>query len=289
LYASNNYTFSGYIYVGNPGGNVFGANFLMAALTTGTSIMPTTVSTAIAVSGSGWVPFSVTLTVPSNGSSYNLVIGCAGACLPTGSYLYCAFDDLSLTEAPCRGNAGSNQANHTGCCGVCPGSGVVIGTPSLSGLTYSWACNEPTCYMSSASASSPTVSPCYTATPTQYTLTISGPGCITSQSTVTVTTSQYVGANCCRLANPNAPVSDVINQPSHFTIFPNPASSEVTLSLSKSLDHLKIMDVSGKVIYETKDVGAGDLKIDVSRYAKGVYFIIGKTGNDTEKQKFIVE
>lgn len=279
FYASNNYTFQGYVYIGSG----FGCTYLTANLTTGTSISSGS-GTGISVTGSGWVSFSVNLTVPSNGSSYNLVIGPSGGCIPSNIYFYYALDDISLTQAPCIANAGPNKNNTTGCCSACPGMGVQIGTAGLSGLTYAWTCNT-TCYLSSTSVAQPTASPCYTTTPTTYTVTVSGPGCTTSTSTMQVTTTNYSGENCCRLIGPTS--ANVTN--SVFGIYPNPASNEVILTLNKSLDQIKVVDISGKVVFEDQDVHERTIKLDVSKYAKGVYFVISKTGDETEKQKVIIE
>lgn len=285
LYASNNYSFQGYVYLGN----VFATSLLTAKLTTGTTI-PNGTGVSISVTGSGWVAFSVTLTVPSNGSNYNLVIGPSTSCTPMTTYFYYAFDDLSLTQTPCVGDAGANQTNTPQCCGSpCPGVGVQIGTSGLSGLTYSWTCSaDPNCYISSTTSPTPTVSPCSAPSTTIYSVTVQGPGCITATYTMSVAT--HTVTNCCRLANPNDPGTvDGVNKVHHFTLFPNPAKDAVTLSLNNPLDHLKIVDASGKTVYEAKALATGDLKIDLSHFAKGIYFVIGKAGEDIEKQKFIVE
>jgi hypothetical protein len=38
-----------------------------------------------------------------------------------------------------------------------------------------------------------------------------------------------------------------------------------------------------------KNAAAGELKIDISKYTKGMYFISAKMGDTVEKQKLIVE
>ncbi|HXB40352.1 MAG TPA: T9SS type A sorting domain-containing protein [Bacteroidia bacterium] len=283
LYASNNYTFQGYVYLGSG----FGCSYLTADLTTGTTM---TSGTSISVTGSGWVAFSVTLTVPSNGSSYNLVLGptASNYCIPSPTYFYYAFDDLSLSQAPCVANAGSNKNNTTGCCTTCPGIGVQVGTAALSGLTYAWTCSAANCYISNASVAQPTVSPCYTTTPTTYSVTVSGPGCNTAISTMQVTTSTYGGANCCRIANPNHPEKNILFG-TNFGVFPNPANSEVTITLTKIVDYIRIIDISGKIMFETKNITDSHIIVDISKYAKGVYFVVAKTGEEVEKQKLIVE
>ncbi len=280
LYASNNYSFQGYMYLGSG----FGCSYLNAELTTGT--LTTGSCTSISVTGSGWVAFSVTLTVPSNGSSYNLVIGPSSGCIPSSSYFYYALDDLSLSQMACIANAGSNKNNTIGCCGACPGIGVKVGTAGLSGLTYAWTCNT-TCYLSNSSVAQPTVSPCYTVTPTTYTVTVSGPGCTTATSTMQVTTSQYTGVSCCRMINPNSAEKELPY--TSFGLFPNPANTQITITLSKTADYLRIIDMSGRIVFEAKNITGSNLMVDISKYAKGVYFVIAKTGDELEKQKLIVE
>ena len=47
--------------------------------------------------------------------------------------------------------------------------------------------------------------------------------------------------------------------------------------------------MQGRLIFEAKNIDAGESKIDLSKYNKGMYFIIAKIGNTIEKQKLIVE
>ena len=56
-----------------------------------------------------------------------------------------------------------------------------------------------------------------------------------------------------------------------FQIFPNPASSQFTLSFSANNFEVKIFSVLGTEIYSTP--ASGDIIIDLSDYPKGVYMV----------------
>lgn len=47
--------------------------------------------------------------------------------------------------------------------------------------------------------------------------------------------------------------------------------------------------MQGRLVYETKNADAGELKIDLARFVKGMYFVSAKMGDNVEKQKLIVE
>ena len=72
------------------------------------------------------------------------------------------------------------------------------------------------------------------------------------------------------------PVNTVIQekqQSKSFNVYPNPANNDVTISgNNSSLDEIQIVDICGKMIYQSK-VNTSDLKVDVSSWSAGLYFI----------------
>ena len=56
-----------------------------------------------------------------------------------------------------------------------------------------------------------------------------------------------------------------------FTLYPNPASTTVTVEADKPAE-VAILDVSGRQVMHTT-VGAGTTTVDISRLAQGVYFV----------------
>jgi hypothetical protein len=181
--------------------------------------------------------------------------------------------------AACPANAGPTTTDtNTLCCG-CSTAGVKIGTASVSGLSYAWT---PNVNLSSTTTATTTSTWC-AGTIEHYTLTVSGPGCATKTSTVNVSTI-YPGMSCCRIAG-----IETNTQASGFVVYPNPSNGEFTVSLTDKADYIQVIDVTGRLVFETKDIPAGETKLDLSKYNKGVYFIHVKKGDATEKQKLIVE
>ncbi len=55
-------------------------------------------------------------------------------------------------------------------------------------------------------------------------------------------------------------------------LYPNPASENLTLFNLPEAATLRIMDISGKTLLE-KEVQAGDVQLDISAFAKGMYIV----------------
>ncbi|MBE0655673.1 MAG: amidohydrolase family protein, partial [Bacteroidales bacterium] len=72
------------------------------------------------------------------------------------------------------------------------------------------------------------------------------------------------------------PVNTVVQEKRHsksFNVYPNPAKNDITISgNSYCLDEIQIVDICGKMIYQRK-VNTSDLKVDVSSWSAGLYFI----------------
>jgi hypothetical protein len=75
----------------------------------------------------------------------------------------------------------------------------------------------------------------------------------------------------------------------NFIVYPNPSSEQVTMSLYDKVELIQVIDMLGRLVFETKNTDAGEFKLDVSKYNKGIYFIRVKMGNTIEKQKLIIE
>jgi hypothetical protein len=89
----------------------------------------------------------------------------------------------------------------------------------------------------------------------------------------------------CRFATPQL----------NFTIYPNPAQSQVTISFystSSSSYLLTINDITGRKISEitgTSVQGSNEIDLDVSTYVKGVYLISYEEKNIRMIKKLVVE
>ena len=76
-----------------------------------------------------------------------------------------------------------------------------------------------------------------------------------------------------------------------FEMYPNPASSIVTVSLVNGLDNVSIelVDIQGRLISSYKDVTGVSMKVDLSSVSNGVYFIKVSSEGTIQTEKLIVE
>ena len=60
----------------------------------------------------------------------------------------------------------------------------------------------------------------------------------------------------------------------NYAIYPNPANTEINVSSNnQNLDSIVISDVMGKILVDYFDVNSDILKVDISSYAAGLYFV----------------
>lgn len=85
------------------------------------------------------------------------------------------------------------------------------------------------------------------------------------------------------LADFSTSVKEVANYNSNMLVAPNPANSFVQVTLPVAMQTLRIVDVTGRVVFEQNNIGTREYKADVRSLNTGVYFIHvtakdGKTG-----------
>jgi len=72
-------------------------------------------------------------------------------------------------------------------------------------------------------------------------------------------------------------------------VFPNPAEEFIVLSSQKSISEFSLIDSRGFIVLSNKTPFEGDLKIDLSSYASGIYtLIIRSEGNSISKKISII-
>lgn len=232
--------------------------------------------------GNNWIQVTMKVIPPSNGTYY-LVLGNSVICNDgANSILWkLLIDDVAMSVAPaCTANAGPDKGNTTPCCPGNPCSSVTIGTASIAGYTYVWS---PTSDLSNPYIAQPSATPCNTVTPTTYVVTVSGPNCADATDAVVVTTSQYHGASCCRIGNfSNQPITS-------FNVYPNPTKDKFIVTLYAAADYIKVMNATGKVVYEVDNITESEVQVDLSKHGKGIYFVTAKIGEKLEKQKVVIE
>jgi hypothetical protein len=72
-----------------------------------------------------------------------------------------------------------------------------------------------------------------------------------------------------------------------LTIYPNPATDEVNINVSTSLNHVRIINNVGQVVYE-KPAYDQTLKVNTSNLQQGVYFIEIQTENSKFVEKLVI-
>lgn len=137
-------------------------------------------------------------------------------------------------------------------------------TLNAAGATsYLWSTNST----QASIAISPTVN-------TQYTVTTTNSVGCTASKVVTVTVSK-----CTSIIDANA--EQVLR------VFPNPSNGQITI-LSTTAGTLKILDLSGRVVYEASFY-SGERNLDISALGKGLYFLQMHYSTASSTQKIIIE
>ena len=73
-----------------------------------------------------------------------------------------------------------------------------------------------------------------------------------------------------------------------LTMYPNPATNELTIESKMQNAEIEIRDVLGQMVYSTKAI-ASSSTIDISMLSKGVYFISLQNGKQTINKKLVKE
>jgi len=113
-------------------------------------------------------------------------------------------------------------------------------------------------------------------------------GCASAIDTVAVASN--TGSCSTRLAeNSNTSGSG------DFTVYPNPASSEVTIGFSSDKEtrySVTVADMTGRIIFNVDHnsvVGVNQYEMDLSTLAKGIYLIILNNGEEVLQSKIVVQ
>lgn len=72
-----------------------------------------------------------------------------------------------------------------------------------------------------------------------------------------------------------------------FSMFPNPASSVITINKIDKAGVIEIRDITGKLVYSEKAI-AGHLVINVSSYSNGIYFVTYRANGEIKNDKLIL-
>lgn len=75
---------------------------------------------------------------------------------------------------------------------------------------------------------------------------------------------------------------------SSVSLYPNPASSELTVSATSSINRIEIANLLGQKVYENATLGSNQATINVSTLQHGAYFVRVYTSEGTMTRKLIV-
>jgi hypothetical protein len=73
-----------------------------------------------------------------------------------------------------------------------------------------------------------------------------------------------------------------------FEVFPNPASSHIVLKSKHTNMSIGIFDAMGKIVYTASMDDSNELILDVSKWSKGVYLIVGNDGKNVYKKRLVL-
>ncbi len=84
--------------------------------------------------------------------------------------------------------------------------------------------------------------------------------------------------------------TDIFNQNTNITLFPNPAKEKLTVKLDTftPIQDISITDISGKIIHSQKTESLSTT-INTANFSKGIYFLTLQENDKKSIQKFIVE
>jgi hypothetical protein len=87
-------------------------------------------------------------------------------------------------------------------------------------------------------------------------------------------------------------ISDAVSVPgisvASVSLFPNPATSTVSLMMDSEIEEITITDLSGRIMHK-QQVGAKSLQIDISEFPDGLYLVHLTTQNEITIRKMLVE
>jgi len=73
----------------------------------------------------------------------------------------------------------------------------------------------------------------------------------------------------------------------NIQLFPNPAQSELNIQLTTAVEKIQVIDVLGKILFEKKTNNQQNLKINISQFQNGVYFVKAYSTQGVVVKKFV--
>jgi aminopeptidase N len=83
-------------------------------------------------------------------------------------------------------------------------------------------------------------------------------------------------------------LADITDANGNISVFPNPAKSSVTITSSEKISKIEIADTKGKIIFSSTNICDNEISVDLSKQAKGVYFVKVCFDNKMKVKKLIL-
>ena len=80
-----------------------------------------------------------------------------------------------------------------------------------------------------------------------------------------------------------------INNLSYLTVYPNPVSETLTISSTKLLNDIKVLDLSGKVIVNENNLSGNETRLDFTLFPKGVYNVVVTFKDNSKEVRKIIK
>ena len=76
------------------------------------------------------------------------------------------------------------------------------------------------------------------------------------------------------------------NSNTNLSIYPNPATTQLTIDVAAQINNINILDLTGKIVFNST---TNESIIDVSMLSKGIYLLQVNTSNGIATKRFIKE
>ncbi len=83
--------------------------------------------------------------------------------------------------------------------------------------------------------------------------------------------------------------ASIENNENNFSVYPNPANDMIKVILPETSQKIEILDISGKIIYQSENNNLNELNINISNWESGLYILNVYSNNSIQTQKLIVE
>jgi PKD repeat protein len=72
-------------------------------------------------------------------------------------------------------------------------------------------------------------------------------------------------------------------------LHPNPADGEFNIKSGLQMENIQVLDITGRVIYSSMNVNSQEVHLNISSFAKGIYYVRIQSGGATEIRKLVKE